>query len=188
MLLGTLLTIGAISFVGPRQVGLMGAFLCLTTVFTLILFLAQPVVAAICRLIFSTRLTEAPRKGEISLGASMMYLGTLFSAGIALIMEPRAEWATFFISLFSVFSLLLLISHYVMRSIRSLMSEDQPKQVYVQHSPIVAGTSSDLNAAPLVAVLSKPVPEAALPKRATTGEMALPASVTEHTTNFLENK
>lgn len=81
--------------------------------------------------------------------------------------------------------MLLVLSKHLMRAVRYLVAGDMVPQTDVAHEPAAvtaAGPSPALTAGQNVPV------SLFTAQRVTTAELASPASVTEQTTNLLENK
>jgi len=115
-----------------------------------------------------------------------MFAGTIFLAISSLLMFGRMERPEFLFALIAVFVLLLVISKHLMRAVRYLVAADADvASVSAAHDAFSAGDA--VSSPALSRGQDMPVPLFTKP-RGTTAEILAPASVTEQTTNLLENK
>jgi hypothetical protein len=191
-----LMFVGALlaTLLAGRGIGLgrEGGALILTVVFSTILLFSRPIMKLIYRLLS----WEEPPAHSFSVnqrrmvfGSMLMFASTILLAISSLLMFGRMRTAEFFFGLVAAFVLLLTLSKHLMRALRYLIASDEDvlvvSQTGVATDSVSIGDSAS-NAA-LTAVQSIPVSLYTSP-RVTTGEIVAPASVTEHTTNLLENK
>ena len=156
---------------GRGGAGREGGALLLAISFASILLLSRPIL----KLIYKLLSWEEPPAHSVSLnqrgmvfGSMLMFAGTIILAISSLLMLGRMATPEFLFALVAAFVLLLIISKHLMRAVRYLVAAD-----------------ADL--APLSAARDVPV-SLFTPQRVTTAEILAPASVTEQTTNLLENK
>ena len=112
-------------------------------------------------------------------GSMLMFAATIFLAMSSFVMFGRMETTEFFFGLLAAFVLFLFLSKHLMRALRYLVADD------AEHAPAqILATDSSPALTP-----GKDVPVSLFTsERVTTAEILTPASVTEQTTNLLENK
>ena len=116
----------------------------------------------------------------------LMFASTIVLAISSLLMFGRMETAEFFFGLLAAFVLLLIVSKHLIRALRYLVANDADVAIgSVAHDPVSVGDAVSSPALPPgqdvpVSLFTSP--------RVTTAEILAPASVTEQTTNLLENK
>jgi len=118
---------------------------------------------------------SAARKG-MGFGATLMFISTIAITIGSLMMFGRMKTEPFFIGLVLAFPLLLVVSRFLMRGLQYLVTEEAT----VSLPP--AMRSQPLQAAP-----DEPVSLFTAP-RVQTAEIVSPGSITEHTTNLLNNR
>ena len=164
--------------------------LALTVFFFATVLLSKHIMKLVYRLLSweePTADSASVNQRSMIFGSMLMFAGTLFVAIASLFMFGRMRTFEFFSVLFAAFVFLLFLSKYLMRAVRYLVSAD---------AEMVARTSAirdpvAMDDAALTPALS---PAAGMPvsvlisQRVTTAEIVPPSSVTEHTTNLLENK
>ena len=183
MFLGTVL---AIWFSDRGSLGREGGAVILTAFFAGILLFSSHIIKAIYKLLSwgeppSDRLSTSRR--ELGFGATLMYLGTALSAIISFLVAGRIKTTALPVSLLVLFSVLLVISPYLLRALRYLIRDESNGSTNL----ITAGGSLFAERAlppaqefPIASVESA---------RVTTAEIGLPvASVTEQTTGLLSGK
>jgi hypothetical protein len=174
---------------GRGGAGREGGALLLAISFASILLLSRPIL----KLIYKLLSWEEPSAHSFSLnqrglafGSMLMFAGTIFLAISSLLMFGRMERPEFLFALIAVFVLLLVISKHLMRAVRYLVAADADvASVSAAHDAFSAGDA--VSSPALSPGQDMPVPLFTKP-RVTTAEILAPASVTEQTTNLLENK
>jgi len=130
---------------------------------------------------------SASRKG-MGFGATLMFISTVVSAISSLLLLGRMRTVPFFIGLMLAFALLLVVGRLLMRGLRYLVTDETVSRSQL---PEASDRASGLAAVFSGQSLSSGQ-DAALPvfgsQRVTTAEIVSPSSITEHTTNLLENK
>jgi hypothetical protein len=163
-----------------------GALL-LAAAFSSILLFSRPIMKVIYRVLS----WEEPmsRKG-MGFGATLMFISTIMLAFTSLLMFGRVWTPTFFYGLIVAFALLLVISQYLMRTLRHVVTEDAGATGFPRSdvSPDhISGVAAIFNSGALPPVQEVPISVFDSP-RITTAEMVSPSSVTEQTTGLLEKK
>jgi len=173
MFAGTLLAI-LIGRMGGRE----AAALALTIVYSLTLIFSGPITRGISRL-FSwdeegVNLSAA-RKG-VGFGATLMLISTIVVTIGSLLVFGRMRTEEFFFGLFVAFALLLVTSRFLMRGLQQLVTEES-----------TVSLAQPVRGLPLQAGHDEPLPLFSSP-RVQTAEIVSPGSITEHTTNLLNNR
>lgn len=160
-------------------VGREGGALILAISFASILLLSRPILKVIYKLLS----WEEPPAHAFSLnqrgivfGSVLMFAGTIVLAISSLLMLGRMATPEFLFALVAAFVLLLIISKHLMRAVRYLVAVD---------ADVALGDAVDNPALPPGQDVPVPLFTS---QRVTTAEILTPASVTEQTTNLLENK
>jgi hypothetical protein len=191
MFLGTLLTSGVIA---AADLKLAGGFLLLAVTFLSILLSSRPLLLALHTL---SSVGEPPtahtseRRKEVSIGATLMFIGTLLSAFAALLVPGRMGGLAFFSVLLLVFTSLLFSSRRLMRAAQGLLTGGEVRAIDGPRSLAVSGltaeveTVSEASAVPGGPGLPVRISDA---RGHTTGEIVTPPSVTERTTSLLEKE
>lgn len=172
-----------------RDVGLgrEGGALILFAVFSSLMILARPII----KLVYKLLSWEVPTAETVSLnqrgmwfGSILMFTSTIFLAVSSLLTLGRMRTPEFFVGLLVTFGLLLAFCKYLMRAVRYLVSGDTSLSGKDLPDPdsILAAASG-----PATAGQDMPI-SLFTPQRKTTAEILSPPSVTENTTNLLENK
>jgi|SRR5436190_2220632 len=182
MFLGVLISL----FSGLRGgLGREGGAILLTAFFAATLLSSSQILKGIYKLLSwgeppPDRLATSRR--ELGFGATLMYLGTALSAIISFLIAGRAKTSALPLSVLVLFSLLLVISPYLLRALRYLIRDESN----VGLGPNLMTGGKPLYERTLSAAQELPMVEA---PRVTTAEIGLPvASVTEHTTGLLGGK
>jgi hypothetical protein len=178
------------TFLAGRGLGREGGALILAAVFSSLLFLSRPILKMIYKLL---SWDEPPadsfsvnQRGMI-FGSSLMFISTIVLVVGSLLMVGRMMTPEFFLGLVAAFVLLLIFSRYLMRAIRYLVAADAE----VEGFPATDGhePTSVIPPVPIPSLTPGGLPLSVVTsQRVTTAEILSPASVTEHTTNLLENK
>ena len=171
---------------GGLGLGRAGGALVLAISFASLLLLSRPIMKLIYRLLS----WEEPPAHSFSLsqrgmlfGSIIMFTSTILLAISSLLMFGRMRTPQLFLALVVAFGLLLSISKYLMRAVRYLVAgEVELPQTDVTRDPAaLAGAGPALTA-------GQTVPASLFAQRVTTAEILSPTSVTENTTNLLEDK
>jgi len=173
MFAGTLLAI----LIG-RMAGREAAALALTMAYSLTLLFSGPITTAVSRLFSWDEQganLSAARKG-MGFGATLMLLSTIAVTIGSLLMFGRMRTEPFFMGLFGAFALLLVVSRFLMRGLQYLVTDGS-----------TASLVESTRGLPLQAAQDEPIPVFSSP-RVQTAEIVSPGSITEHTTNLLNNR
>lgn len=119
-------------------------------------------------------------------GSMLMFTSTIFLAIGSLLTIGRMRTQEFLLGLVAAFVLLLFTSKYLIRALRYLVAEDADVAVQTHTSAPVSIGNAVSNPV-LTAGHEIPVSLFTSP-RVTTAEILAPPSITEHTTDLLENK
>ena len=172
--------------------GREGGALVLAAAFGAILLFSRPLMKLIYKL-FSWE--ELPAQSfslsqrRMIFGSILMLTSTIFVAVSSLFMFGRMRTSGFLILLLAAFVLLLITSKYLLRALRYLVAGDEDVAMLfrneVTREPVSIGDA--VSSPALSAKKDVPVSLFTAP-RVTTAEILTPPSVTEQTTNLLENK
>ena len=166
-------------------VGREGGAVLLTAFFAITLLSSSHILKAVYKLLSfgeppPDRLPASRR--ELGFGATLMFLGTVLSAIISFLVAGRAKTSALPLSVLVLFSVLLVVSPYLLRALRYLIRDESNVGI----GPNVMTSGKPLYERTLSAAQELPMVEA---PRVTTAEIGLPvASVTEHTTGLLSGK
>jgi hypothetical protein len=125
---------------------------------------------------------------SMTFGSILMFASTVFLAITSLLGFGRMRTPEFLLGLTVTFVLLLLTSKYLMRAVRFLVADADVavlSRSEVAHDSVLPGDA--VTTAALPAGQGVPV-SLFTPQRVTTAEILAPASITEHTTNLLDDK
>ena len=186
MFLGTLLT----SLVVDRSnLHTEGAFLLLLTCFLSLLLFSRAIAEASARFMSADEAQPGAipaRRKELRHGATFMFISAILSGCATAFVPGPAETPIFFAVLLSLFGLLLLTSHRIMRAVHTLLTDDK------EQSPAAATMrlpAADSNPAAQALPPAQGLPISSFgAQRATTAEMVAPPSVTERTTSLLQDE
>jgi len=173
MFAGTLLAI-LIGRMGGRE----AAALALTMAYSLTLLFSGPITKGVSKLFSWDEQGanfSAARKG-MGFGATLMFISTIALTIGSMLMFGRMRTEPFFIGLFVAFTLLLVVSRFLMRGLQLLVTEET-----------TASFPQPVRGLPLQAAPDEPVPLFGS-QRVQTAEIVSPGSITEHTTNLLNNR
>src|ERR1044072_5264005 len=167
-----------------QALGREGGALDLAISFASILLLSRPVLKTIYKLLSWQLPADSVSWNQRGMlfGSILMFISTIVLAISSLLMFGRMRTPQLLFALVASFTLLLVLSKYLMRAVRYLVAGD------------VSISQSDADA--IMAASSGPaltagqnVPASLFTaQRVKTAEITSPASVTEQTTNLLENK
>ena len=174
---------------GASGLGREGGALVLAIWFASTVLLSRSILTIIYKLLSWEELPTgsfSPNQRGVVFGSILMFTSTIFLVISSLLMFGRMWTPQFLLALGVAFVLLVVISKYLMRAVRYLVGGDLIiPQTDVAHDPAaVVGAGFD---PALTAAQNIPVPLFTA-QRVTTAEITPPASVTENTTNLLENK
>ena len=161
-----------------REAGALVLVVC----FSSIVLFSRPLMKLIHNLLSWEELPShsfSVNQRAMTFGSILMFAGTILLAISSMLMYGRMRTPEFLLSLTVAFVVFLLTSKYLMRALRYLVADD------VTHDPVSLGEAASSPALP--EGQSLPV-SLFTPQRVTTAEILAPASITEHTTNLLENK
>jgi hypothetical protein len=124
----------------------------------------------------------------VCFGSTLMFISTVVLAVSSLLTLGRMRTPPFFIGLLLAFTIFLLVGRHLIRGLQYLIqgdskgsiSQSPPADQTARHSTAFDGSS-------LPAGQGTPVPLFSA-HTVTTAEIVAPSSITEHTTNLLENK
>ena len=174
---------------GGFGLGREGGALILLISFASILLLSRPLMKMIYKLLSWEELPAhsfSPNQRGMLFGSILMFISTIVLAISSLLMFGRMRTPQLLFALMGAFVLLLFVSKYLMRAVRYLVAgEEVLPQIEVAHDP------APVNAAgfgPAIAAGQNIPVSLFTAQRVTTAELASPPSVTEQTTNLLENK
>ncbi|HKG58991.1 MAG TPA: zinc ribbon domain-containing protein [Pyrinomonadaceae bacterium] len=171
-----------------RDLGREGGALILAISFAAILLLSRPIMKMIYKLLSWELPVDAVSLSQRGMlfGSILMFTSTIVLAISSLLMFGRMRTPQLLFALIAAFVLLLVISKHLMRAVRYLVAGDEfLPQTEVAHDP---GAVSATGSGPaLTAGQNVPV-SLFTAQRVTTAELTSPVSVTEQTTNLLENK
>lgn len=188
MFFGSLLA----ALVAGRGFGLgrEGGALILAVSFSAILLFSRPLLKLIYNLL-SWEESSPPSLSQRSMmfGSILMFATTIFLGIGSLLMFGRMRTPEFLLSLVVAFVLLLLTSKYLQRALRYLVAADAdvaalPRSA-VAHETVSLG---DAVSTPALAAGHEMPASLFTAPRVITAEILTPPSVTEQTTNLLENK
>jgi hypothetical protein len=173
------------TLVAGSGVGREGGALILAISFASILLLSRPIIKTVYKLLS----WEEPPADSISLnqrgmlfGSILMFISTIVLAISSLLMLGRMRTPQLLFALIGAFVLFLVTSKHLMRAVRHLVAGDaMTPQTDVAH---LSATGFD---PALTAGQNVPV-SLFTAQRINTAEIRSPPSVTEQTTNLLENK
>jgi hypothetical protein len=129
---------------------------------------------------------SAGKKG-MGFGSTLMFLTTIGLTIASLLMFGRMQTEPFFIGLIVAFAVLLVISRYLMRGLQYLVTEETTVSSSPSTEPFTQIAETTFRSLSLPVAQDEPLP-IFTSQRVQTAEMVPPGSVTEHTTNLLDNK
>lgn len=188
-----LMFVGALiaAFLAGRDFGREGGALILVASFSAILLLARPILKLIYKLLSWEQPPDAfsVSQRRMIFGSILMFTSTILLAITSLLQLGRMRTPEFFVGLLVVFALILAFSKHIMRAIGYLVAGDANSQVLsgtdVTNDPASVGTAAGSPA--LSAGHEVPV-SLFVSHRVKTAEILSPPSITENTTNLLDEK
>lgn len=166
------------------RLGREGGAIMLAISFAAILLLSRPVLQTIHKLLSWEELpagSSSVNQRGMLFGSIVMFTSTIVLAVSSLLMFGRMRTPHLLFSLVGIFVLLLIMSKHLMRAVRYLVAAEVDLS-QTDAAEIAAGSDPALSAGQNVPV------SLFTAQRVTTAEILSPASVTEQTTNLLENK
>jgi hypothetical protein len=170
---------------GGREVGalILALFYLATLVFS------RPITKAIHKLLSwdqsDANLSLSAR--GVSVGGTLMLVTEVVLAISSLLLLGRMRTPEFYLGLASSFALLLIIGPYILRALRHLLVPDStvfvpqlPENDRNAVSPVFASPALGTGQGVPISILAS--------DRVNTSEIISPPSITEHTTNLLDNK
>ncbi len=174
-----------LAFLAGRALGREGAALILAISLASILLLSRPIMKLVYKLLSWELPVDSVSSNQRGMlfGSILMFISTIVLAITSLLMFGRMRTPQLLFAMVAAFVLLLVLSKYLMRAVRHLVASDVVlPQTDVAHDPIIAAESGPALTA------GQNVPASLFTaQRVTTAEITSPASVTEQTTNLLEN-
>ena len=176
---------------GPG-IGREAAAVVLAVMYASMVVFSRPLTKAILHLLSWDQSPDANFSASwrgMVFGATSMFISTIMLAIGSLLLLGRMRTPPFLIGLVLSFALLMLAGRHLMRGLRYLIADEsriplsQPAEDSIQTSalgPVFASPA-------LTAAQEKPISIFEL-QRVNTAEIVSPASVTEHTTNLLDDK
>jgi hypothetical protein len=158
-------------------VGREGGALILAISFASVLLLSRPIMKIIYRLLSWEEQSSSLNQRGMLFGSILMFTSTIVLATSSLLMLGRMRTPQLLLALVGAFVLLLILSKHLMRAVRYLVADE----VFLPQTEVVDETAA------LTAGQNVPA-SLFTAQRVTTAEILSPASVTEQTTNLLENK
>lgn len=123
----------------------------------------------------------------VCFGATLMFISTIVIAMVSLFAFGRMKTTPFFVGLGFAFTFCLLLSQYLMRGLRYLFQGENRAALPqdIANQPLPLATVFDVQGLP-----AAKMPAVSLfgTQRVQTAEIVTPSSITEHTTNLLDNK
>lgn len=168
--------------------GREGGAVILFAVFSSLLLFSRPIIKLIYKLLsweMPADSVSLNQRGTL-FGSILMFVSTIFVAVSSLLWLGRMRTPEFFVGLLVSFVLLLFFSKYLVRALRYLVAGDTSlfgKVLTPDQNSIDAAAGNPA----LPGVQSVPV-SLFTAQRVNTAEIVSPPSITEHTTNLLENK
>ncbi len=168
--------------------GREGGAVILFVVFSSLMFLSRPIIKLIYKLLSWEMPAEAVSLNQRGMlfGSILMFVSTILLAVSSLLWLGRMRTPEFFVGLLVAFVLLLAFSKHLVRAIRYLVAGDTSLsgKVLTPESNLI----DDAAVTPaLPGVQGMPV-SLFTSQRVSTAEIVSPPSITEYTTNLLENK
>jgi hypothetical protein len=174
---------------GGLGLGREGGALILLISFASILLLSRPIMKMIYKLLSWEELPAhffSPNQRGMLFGSILMFTSTIVLAISSLLMLGRMRTPQLIFALIGAFVLLLFVSRYLMRAVRYLVAGDAVlPQTAVAHDPAAVNAAGF---GPAIAAGQNVPVSLFTAQRVTTAELTSPASITEQTTNLLENK
>lgn len=161
-----------------RMGGREAAALALTMAYSLTLLFSGPIAKGVFRL-FSwdeEGVNLSAAKKGIGFGATLMLISAIAVPIASLLMFGRMRTEPFFIGLFGAFALLLVVSRFLMRGLQYLVTEES-----------TVSFAEPIRGLPLQAAPDEPISVFGT-QRVQTAEIVSPGSITEHTTNLLNDR
>ena len=168
--------------------GREGGAIILFAVFSSLMLFSRPIIKLIYKLLSWEMPADSVSLNQRGMlfGSILMFVSTIFLAVSSLLWLGRMRTPEFFVGLLVSFVLFLFFSKHLVRALRNLVAGDTSlsgKTLTPDQNSIDAAASSPA----LPGVQTMPV-SLFTGQRVNTAEIVSPPSITEHTTNLLENK
>lgn len=174
---------------GGLSLGREGGALMLAAWFLATMLFSRPILKLIYKLLTEeeppAQLFSVSQRRMI-VGSILMFVSTVFLAITSVFMFGRMSTPEFLFGLAAALVLLLIVSKHLVRGVRYLVATETDVALLSQANAAVS--LGDAVAGPSLGAAQDTPVSLFAPQRVNTAEMATPASVTEHTTNLLENK
>ncbi len=164
---------------GGLRLGREGGALILAISFASILLLSRPIMKTIYKLLSWDEQSSSLNQRGMLFGSILMFISTIALTISSLLMFGRMGTPQLLLAMAGAFVLLLVISKHVMRAVRYLVASEAAQD------PEAMSTADSI---PALAAGQNVPASLFTAHRVTTAEILSPASVTEQTTNLLENK
>ena len=168
--------------------GREGGAIILFAVFSSLMLFSRPIIKLIYKLLSWEMPPDSVSFNQRGMlfGSILMFVSTIFLVISSLLWLGRMRTPEFFVGLLVSFVLFLLLSKYLVRALRYLVTGDMSlsgKDLMPDLSSIDDAASSPA----LPGAQTMPI-SLFTGQRVNTAEIVSPASITEHTTNLLDNK
>ena len=174
---------------GGLRLGREGGALTLVIAFASIILLSRPIIRTIYKLLSWGELPDhsvSLHQRGMLFGSLLMFISTIVLAISSMLMFGRMMTPQLLLALVMSAVLLLVFSKHVMQALRYLVASDVVvPQTDMSHDP---GAVNAADSSPALAAGQNVPVSLFTAQRVTTAEILSPPSVTEQTTNLLENK
>ena len=173
------------ALLAERDFGREGGAMMLLAVFSALVLLSRPIIKLIYKLLSWEMPADSVsfHQRGMAFGSIVMFASTIILAVGSLLMLGRMSTPEFFVGLLGSFVVLLFVSQYLMRAIRYLVAGETSLSGKDLPDSLAAAASNPALAA------GQNIPVSLFTsQRVNTSEIISPSSITEHTTNLLENK
>ena len=175
-----------------RGIGRGPAAILLALLFASIVISSRPITQAILHLLAWDQSPDANLSASwrgMAFGVTSMFISTVVLAISSLLILGRMQTTPYFIGLLLSFALLLLVGRHLIRGLQYLIADEStvPLSQRVSDSHQTPGLASVPGIPALPAGHDTPISIFDI-QRVNTAEIVSPSSITEHTTNLLDNK
>jgi hypothetical protein len=161
------------------RLGREGGALILAISFASFVLLSRPIMKAIYKLLSWDEQSSSLNQRGMAFGSILMFISTIVLTMSSLFMFGRMSTPQLLLALVGAFVLLLVLSKHLMRAVRYLVAAE------IEQDPAAVNVADSI---PALAAGQNVPASLFTPQRVTTAEILSPTSVTEQTTNLLENK
>ena len=179
---------------GPRAPAISreAAVVVLAVMYASIVAFSRPITKAILHMLSWDQSPDASFSASwkgMLFGTTSMAISTTIVAITSLLMFGRMRTTPFFVGLILSFALLAVVGRHLMRGLRYLVADEStvPPSHPIRDANQTSELGSVLSNPALPAGHDRPISIFDL-QRVNTAEIVSPSSVTEHTTNLLDNK